>query len=165
MSYNVERRQSPRKRFDSLLYVELEPGNGGLVVNFSEHGFGFRAARRVRSKQDIQFAFNLDAKRRLQGRGRLEWTDDDGRLAGVQFTDVSEEFRREIRGWLASASPYTGASSSARDAQDGMSSRESKSLSGDGPVSTQAASVDFPKKGPEVDSRDAGVRAEATKHD
>jgi hypothetical protein len=161
MSYNVERRQSPRKRFDSLLYVELEPGNGGLVVNFSEHGFGFRAARRVRSKQDIQFAFNLDAKRRLQGRGRLEWTDDDGRLAGVQFTDVSDEFRREIRGWLASASPYTGASASARDAQGGMSSGESKSGFGGEPVSPQAASVDFPKKGPEVHSREAGRGAEA----
>ena len=115
MSYNVERRQSPRKRFDSLLYVELEPGNGGLVLNFSEHGFGFRAAKRIRPKQEVQFAFDLNDKHRLQGRGRLEWTDDDGRVAGLQFTDVTEDFRQEIRTWLAAASPYLGQSSAERN--------------------------------------------------
>ena len=56
MAYNLERRQSPRKRFDHLLYVEVEPGNGGMVLNFSEHGFGFRAVKRVRPKEEVKFA-------------------------------------------------------------------------------------------------------------
>jgi hypothetical protein len=106
MTYNHERRQSSRKRFENLLYVEVEPGNGGIVLNLSEHGFGFRAVRRVRPKQEVKFAFNLDEKRRLEGRGRLEWCDKEGRVAGVQFTDVSEEFLGEIRGWMANAVEY-----------------------------------------------------------
>src|ERR1700680_393509 len=117
MTYHLERRQSPRKRFENLLYVEVEPGNGGMVLNLSEQGFGFRAVRRVRPKEEVKFAFNLDERRRLEGRGRLEWSDKEGRVAGVQFTDVSDEFRSEMREWMAKAVEYpmqglTGPSSS-----------------------------------------------------
>ncbi len=110
MAYNLERRQSPRKRFDHLLYVEVEPGNGGMVLNFSEHGFGFRAVKRVRPKEEVKFAFNLADQRRLEGRGRLEWTDKEGRVAGLQFTEISDEFRAEMRKWLCSASPESARS-------------------------------------------------------
>jgi hypothetical protein len=103
---NLERRQSPRKRFENLLYVEVEPGNGGMVLNLSEHGFGFRAVRRVRPKTDVKFAFNLDEKRRVGGSGRIEWSDKEGRVAGVQFTDVSDEFVGEMRNWMANAVEY-----------------------------------------------------------
>jgi hypothetical protein len=106
MTNNLERRQSPRKRFENLLYVEVEPGNGGMVLNLSEQGFGFRAVKRVRQKQEVKFAFNLDEKRRVEGRGRLEWSDKEGRVAGVQFTDVSDEFRSEMRDWMAKAVEY-----------------------------------------------------------
>jgi hypothetical protein len=103
MAYNLERRQSPRKRFEHLLYVEVEPGNGGMVLNFSEHGFGFRAVKRVRPKEEVKFAFNLADQRRLEGRGRLEWTDKEGRVAGLQFTEISQEFRAEMRKWLSTS--------------------------------------------------------------
>jgi PilZ domain len=106
MTHNLERRQSPRKRFENLLYVEVEPGNGGMVLNLSEQGFGFRAVKRVRPKAEVKFAFNLDEKRRVQGRGRLEWSDKEGRVAGVQFTDVSDEFLSEMRTWMANAVEY-----------------------------------------------------------
>jgi hypothetical protein len=106
MTYNLERRQSPRKRFENLLYVEVEPGNGGMVLNLSEQGFGFRAVRRVRPKEEVKFAFNLDEKRRLEGRGRLEWSDKEGRVAGVQFTEVSDAFLGEMRKWMANAVEY-----------------------------------------------------------
>jgi len=106
MTYNLERRQSPRKRFENLLYVEVEPGNGGMVLNLSEHGFGFRAVKRVRPKAEVKFAFNLDEKRRVEGRGRLEWSDKEGRVAGVQFTDVSDEFLGEMRRWMTNAVEY-----------------------------------------------------------
>src|ERR1700688_5098463 len=94
---NLEHRQSPRKRFENLLYVEVEPGNGGMVLNLSEHGFGFRAVKRVRPNTKVKFAFNLDEKRRLEGRGRLEWSDKEGRVAGVQFTEGSDEFLAEMQ--------------------------------------------------------------------
>jgi len=58
---NLERRQSPRKRFENLLYVEVEPGNGGMVLNLSEQGFGFRAVRRVRPKEEVTRPFHKQA--------------------------------------------------------------------------------------------------------
>ncbi len=103
---NLERRESPRKRFENLLYVEVEPGNGGMVLNLSEHGFGFRAVKRVRPKQEVKFAFNLDEKRRVGGNGRIEWSDKEGRVAGVQFTEVSDEFLGEMRNWMANGVEY-----------------------------------------------------------
>src|ERR1700730_18495498 len=106
MTNHLDRRQSPRKRFENLLYVEVEPGNGGMVLNLSEQGFGFRAVKRVRTKQEVKFAFNLDEKRRVEGRGRLEWSDKEGRVAGVQFTEVSDEFLGAMRNWMASAVEY-----------------------------------------------------------
>jgi hypothetical protein len=106
MANHVERRQSSRRRFESLLYVEVEPGNGGMVLNLSEHGFGFRAVRRVRPRQEVKFAFNLDEKRRTEGRGRLEWCDLEGRVAGVKYTDVSDEFLSEMRKWMGTAVEY-----------------------------------------------------------
>jgi hypothetical protein len=77
-----------------------------MVLNLSEHGFGFRAVKRVRPKAEVKFAFNLDEKRRVEGRGRLEWSDKEGRVAGVQFTDVSDEFLGEMRRWMANAVEY-----------------------------------------------------------
>jgi hypothetical protein len=106
MTNNLERRQSPRKRFENLLYVEVEPGNGGMVLNLSEQGFGFRAVKRVRTKQEVKFAFNLDERRRVEGHGRLEWSDKEGRVAGVHFTDVSDEFLSDMRNWMANAVEY-----------------------------------------------------------
>ena len=103
---NLERRESPRKRFENLLYVEVEPGNGGMVLNLSERGFGFRAVKRVRPKTEVKFAFNLDEKRRVGGQGRIEWSDKEGRVAGVQFTDVSDEFLGEMRNWMANGVEY-----------------------------------------------------------
>src|SRR6202166_3126676 len=143
MTNNLERRQSPRKRFANLLYVEVEPGNGGMVLNLSEHGFGFRAVKRVRPKQEVKFAFNLDEKRRVGGSGRLEWSDKEGRVAGVQFTEVSEEFRSEMRNWMANGVEYPmqsagpGPSSSvpamAITNGDHASASESSALSGQSP--------------------------------
>src|ERR1700692_1144562 len=106
MTNNLERRQSPRKRFENLLYVEVEPGNGGMVLNFSEHGFGFRAVKLGRPKIDVKFAFTLNQKRRVGEYGRSEWSDKEGRVAGVQFTDVSDEFLGEMRSWMANAVEY-----------------------------------------------------------
>src|SRR6202035_5205976 len=126
---NLERRESPRKRFENLLYVEVEPGNGGMVLNLSQHGFGFRAVKRVRPKTDVKFAFNLDEKRRVGGKGRIEWSDKEGRVAGVQFTDVSDEFLGEMRNWMANAVEYP---------MQNVSSRSSRTASSAVPVTVTA---------------------------
>jgi hypothetical protein len=80
-----------------------------MMLNVSEEGFSFRAVSPVRPNEKIHFAFEIDGTRRLEGTGELEWTEENGRVAGLQFTDVSEEFRREIRRWLRKSQPSVDA--------------------------------------------------------
>src|SRR2546429_5596609 len=93
----------------SDLYVDLGPFNGGIMLNVSEGGFRFCAVSPLRPNEKIHFAFAVDKTRRLEGTGQLEWTEENGKVAGLQFTDVSEEFRREIRQWLTKSQPSVGA--------------------------------------------------------
>ncbi len=109
MTENPERRRSQRNRPEQLVYVDLGPDNGGMMLNVSEEGFSFRAVSPVRPNEKIRFAFAIDGTRRLEGTGELEWTEENGRVGGLQFTDVSEEFRREIRRWLRKSQPSVGA--------------------------------------------------------
>src|ERR1700692_1057935 len=132
---NLERRESPRKRFENLLYVEVEPGNGGMGLNLSEHGFGLPAVKRVRQKTDVKFALNLDEKRRVGGNGRIEWSDKEGRVAGVQFTDVSDEFLGEMRNWMANAVEYP---------MQNESSRSSSTASSSVPVASATTGQSYP---------------------
>jgi len=165
MTYNLERRQSPRKRFENLLYVEVEPGNGGMVLNLSEHGFGFRAVKRVRPKAEVKIAFNLDEKRRIEGRGRLEWSDKEGRVAGVQFTEVSEEFLSEMRNWMANAVEYPmqssgpGSSSSVPTA----SSVAGALTAANGNNAPASESTAFADPAPSTNGHDRGAQPTAAK--
>jgi len=161
MTNNLERRQSPRKRFENLLYVEVEPGNGGMVLNLSERGFGFRAVKRVRPKTEVKFAFNLDEKRRVEGRGRLEWSDKEGRVAGVQFTEVSDEFLSTMRKWMANAIEYP-----MQNAGPGSSSSVPVHVTvtaANGESSSGSGSSAFADHAPGTNGRDRGAQANAAK--
>jgi hypothetical protein len=109
MTENPERRHSQRNRPEQLVYVDLGPANGGMMLNVSEEGFSFRAVSPVPPNEKIHFAFEIDGTRRLEGTGEMEWTEENGRVGGLQFTDVSEEFRREIRRWLRKSQPSVDA--------------------------------------------------------
>jgi hypothetical protein len=106
---NPERRHAQRNRPEQLVYVDLGPFNGGIMLNVSEGGFRFCAVSPLRPNEKIHFVFAVDRTRRLEGTGQLEWTEENGKVAGLRFTDVSEEFRREIRQWLTKSQPSVGA--------------------------------------------------------
>src|SRR6202162_1811824 len=160
---NLERRQSPRKRFENLLYVEVEPGNGGMVLNLSEHGFGFRAVKRVRPKTDMKFAFNLDEKRRVGGKGRIEWSDKEGRVAGVQFTDVSDEFLGEMRNWMASAVEYPMQNAGPSSSSPASSSVPIAVSATNGDNYSASESSGFAEASPSTNGRDRAAQPHAAK--
>jgi hypothetical protein len=103
MAKSPESRQYQRQIPSQLVYVALEADNGGMVLNVSEHGFGFHAVAPVQPNGNIRFTIELDANRKFEGNGRLEWVDQNRTTAGLQFTEVSEDFRKEIRHWLTAA--------------------------------------------------------------
>jgi len=83
-----------------LVYVELESTNGGMLLSASEDGFCFRAVTPLRPSGPVAFVFLLDGKTRLEGKGKLVWSEEEGRKGGILFTEVTPQFRREFESWL-----------------------------------------------------------------
>jgi hypothetical protein len=98
-------------KLDQLVYVELESRNGGMMLTVSEEGFTFRAVTSVRPTGRIPFSFVIHGTEKLEGYGEIKWTKDDGKVAGLQFTDVSTQFLNGLRRWLAELSAPSMASS------------------------------------------------------
>jgi hypothetical protein len=94
-------------KLDQLVYVELEARNGGMMLTVSEEGFTFRAVTSVRPSGRIPFSFLIHGTEKLEGYGEIKWTKDEGKVAGLQFTDISTEFVNALRKWLAELSTPT----------------------------------------------------------
>ena len=88
-------------RLEQLVYVELEHGNGGMMLGVSEEGFSFRAVTPINDSGTIHFAFLIDGTQKLEGLGTIEWVQEGGKVAGIQFTDVNPDFERSLGRWLA----------------------------------------------------------------
>jgi hypothetical protein len=91
----------PLKKPQQLVYVELGPHNGGMVLGICEQGFSFRAVAPLRADGQVNFAFSLDANRKLQGTGEIAWSEEDGKTGGLKFSNVSPQFLEALRFWLA----------------------------------------------------------------
>src|ERR1700758_4579498 len=96
-----ERRKKPRNRPPSLVYVELPSGNGGRMRDLSEEGFAVRAMIPLRAEGNTYFAFSLSKTIRIEGEGEILWIAEDGRVAGVRFTQVTSTALEQIRKWLS----------------------------------------------------------------
>jgi len=118
---NTNRRQAPRLPVEGLAYVNLEPDNGGVVLNISEGGLCFRSSNPVQETATIRFWFSgrscrMTADGRLawvdegqkkvgsrfiEAESELAWTDSTRKLGGLRFTNLSAGAREEIRGWIS----------------------------------------------------------------
>src|ERR1700716_2065454 len=92
--------QYPSIKLDQLVYVELPSNNGGMMLSVSEEGFSFRAVTPVEAGGPVSFAFATNGFDKLAGYGKIDWVQDDGKVAGLQFTEVSAEFKSGLRKWL-----------------------------------------------------------------
>ncbi len=101
MSTNQTESAWPLQKPQLLVYVELGPYNGGMMLGVCELGFSFRAVAPLKSDGPLDFAFAFDGKTRLQGTGEIAWAEEDGRTGGLKFTNVSSQFRESLRAWLA----------------------------------------------------------------
>jgi len=71
------------------------------MLTVSQDGFSFRAVSPVRTTSRTPFSFVINGAQKLEGFGKIDWTKDDGKVAGLQFTDVTTEFFNSLRSWLA----------------------------------------------------------------
>ena len=102
MSVNQIQSNWPLQKPRQLVYVELGPNNGGMVLGICEQGLSFRAVAPLKTEGPIHFTFALDGKTKLYGAGEIAWADDGGKSGGLKFTNVSPQFRESLRDWLAS---------------------------------------------------------------
>ena len=96
-----------RRKLSPMAYVELGQDNGGILLNLSEGGFAVQSALALTSREFSELRFQVPA---LQGwltaRGRIVWISDSKKEAGIQFTELPGEARREIHKWvLAEGAP------------------------------------------------------------
>src|SRR5262245_20540313 len=94
----------PLQKPQQLIYIDLGPDNGGMILGICEQGLSFRAVVPLKVQGPINFTLALDGKTRLQGTGELAWSDDGGKTGGLKFTAVSPQFRESLHLWLASES-------------------------------------------------------------
>src|SRR5262249_50403009 len=110
-----ERRLSSRKKLDQVVYIDLQPGNGGVVSDISQGGLGFHAVRPVQQAGPIRFWFSLRAGDRIEATGELAWTDETKKAGGLRFTNLSQSAREKIRNYLVQSSVPIPSGSAFRD--------------------------------------------------
>ncbi len=98
-----DRRICARQQVKSLAYLDIGADNGGIVLNISETGVAVHAVSVLPPEPLVDLRLQLPrSSKRLETKGKVAWTSGTKKEAGVEFIDLPEEVRLEIREWLAS---------------------------------------------------------------
>ena len=98
-----DRRICARQQVKSLAYLDIGADNGGIVLNISETGVAVHAVSVLPAEPLVDLRLQLPrSSKRLETKGKVAWTSGTKKEAGVEFIDLPEEVRLEIRDWLAS---------------------------------------------------------------
>src|SRR3984957_8947230 len=99
----LDRRRCVRHQVKSLAYLDIGADNGGIVLNISESGLAVHAVSVLPPDPTVDLRLQLHKScKRLETRAKVAWTSSTKKEAGVEFIDLPEEVRLEIRDWLAS---------------------------------------------------------------
>jgi TonB family protein len=94
-----------RRKLSPMAYVELGSDNGGILLNLGEGGFAVQSALPFTSRDFPELRFQVPAVQGwLTAGGRIVWMSDSKKEAGIQFTELPGEARREIQRWVSAES-------------------------------------------------------------
>ena len=97
-----ERRHHVRHRLTSIIYVELGPGNGGIIVSLGTGGLSLHAATKLNAEAELALRFRLDPnKEPIEAAGQVVWLGPTQKEAGICFKDLSADLERQIAKWIA----------------------------------------------------------------
>ena len=98
----TERRCVQRKTSRGTSYIEFEAGSGGIILDASEKGLGFRAADAVQQLGPSRIWIWTSPRReeRIEITGNVVWTDSSSRTGGLRFIETSRDSSDQIRKWL-----------------------------------------------------------------
>jgi hypothetical protein len=94
------KRQHHRHQVNSLAYVNVGQGNGGIIRDLAETGMAIQAVAPLQVNQQMDLRFELVSPRvRVATMGRVAWADSGGQ-AGIEFTALQQRSRRLLKEWL-----------------------------------------------------------------
>jgi len=94
-----DRRHTPRTTMDRHAYINIEPNNGGIVLNVSDEGLCFHSFDPVRKNGPVRFWFSQQ-NHRIEADAELAWTDATQK-GGLRFRTMPAEAREQIRNWIS----------------------------------------------------------------
>jgi PilZ domain/SPOR domain len=80
-------------------YINIEPNNGGIVLNVSDGGLCFHSFDPVKPNGTVRLWFS-DQSQRIEAAGAVAWTDETQK-GGLRFTEMPAEARERIREWIS----------------------------------------------------------------
>jgi periplasmic protein TonB len=109
LEFFEQRPPSPERRFHArettraIAYVQLDEGNGGIVLNISEGGLAVRAVASVMDEALPRIRFQLpESSVWIEASARVAWTSESRKMAGLRFSDLPEHARSQILEWCFS---------------------------------------------------------------
>jgi Tfp pilus assembly protein PilZ len=94
------RRRHYRHQIQSLAYVNLDQGNGGIIRNLGDSGIAIQAVAPLLVNQQVFLRFELANPRvRVEATGRVAWVDPMGQ-AGMEFLSLSQRSGRLLKEWI-----------------------------------------------------------------
>jgi len=98
-----DRRVHVRYTPESLTYVEWGEGNGAIVDNISEDGLSITAAEMLVAEFLPRIRFQLPKSERfIETSAQIVWLSPSRKDAGIEFVDLSEDARIQLRKWISS---------------------------------------------------------------
>jgi hypothetical protein len=89
-----------RHPINSLVYVSLDEGNGGIVRNLSQGGIAIQAVGPLSPKQNVRVRFDLmNPRARIDVRAEVAWANPGGQ-AGLRFVDMPAQSRSQLNDWI-----------------------------------------------------------------
>lgn len=97
-----DRRRHLRQRASSIIYLKVDDGNGGILLNMGTGGLSLQAVAALDPEQDLILHFRFfDTKETITVAGCVAWLGPTRKEAGICFKDLPDRTEQSIAGWIA----------------------------------------------------------------
>lgn len=91
-----------RHKPPSLIYVEIDSNNGGILLNLGAGGLAFQPAGKITVKDDLALKFRLgEARQNTEVVGGIAWQTPGLGPVGIRFKEPSSAAQQQISEWIA----------------------------------------------------------------
>jgi TonB family protein len=101
-SQDGNKRYFERRKIETLTYVGLGPGNGGVVFDVSEGGMAFQGIQRLQADELLCINFKLPGIRgSMESITEVAWLNKTGKGGGLRFIYVPDDTLANIKEWFS----------------------------------------------------------------